>query len=110
MAYRFWTEHSHFEEKKPKGLWNIVVFAFILGFVHEEEFVLLAFCLEDINCLFMMINYAAAVTFSLVSITLLSIYAYKKFGHRIQKYEHYLPKASAIILLVFALLFLFNIF
>ena len=93
MAYRFWTEHHHGEEKKKvKNLKEIAVFAFILGFAHEEEFALLAFCLGNVNCTLMMVSYALAVTISLVAITLLSVYSYEKIKHRIHEYEHYLPK------------------
>ena len=110
MAYRFWTEHEHHteEKKKVKNLKEIAVFAFILGFAHEEEFALLAFCLNNVNCMLMMISYALAVTLSLVTITLLSVYGYEKIKHRIDKYEHYLPKISAIILFIFAVLYLFR--
>ena len=110
MAYRFWTEHehSHIEQKKVKNLWNIATFAFVLGFVHEEEFALLAFCLDNINCLLLMISYATAVSISLIGITLASIYAYQKIQHKMHRIEHYLPKISAIILFILALLFIFK--
>lgn len=107
MAYRFWTEHEHGIEKKTvKGLKEIAIFALVLGFAHEEEFALLSFCLDNISCMGMMIGYASAVTFSLVTITLLSVYSYDKIKHRIHEYEHYLPKISAVILFVFAVLYL----
>ena len=108
MAYRFWTEHGHHieEKKKIKNLKEIATFAFVLGFLHEEEFALLGFCLNNVNCMLMMVSYASAVTFSLVSITLLSVYGYEKIKHSIEKYEHYLPKISAVILLIFAILYL----
>ena len=112
MAYRFWThyEHSHEPKKMPKSLWGIAAFAFVLGFVHEEEFALLAFCLDNINCLLLMVSYAAAVSFSIIGITLASIHAYSKIQHRMHEIEHYLPKISAVILLVLALLFAFKVF
>ena len=85
-----------------KNLKEIATFAFILGFAHEEEFALLAFCLNNVNCLLMMASYALAVTISLVTITLLSVYGYEKIKHKIERYEHYLPKISAVILFIFA--------
>jgi threonine/homoserine/homoserine lactone efflux protein len=108
IAYRFWTEDEHHTEEKKsvKNLKEIAIFAFVLGFAHEEEFALLAFCLDNINCMLMMISYALAVTSSLVTITLLSVYGYEKIKHKVEKYEHYLPKMSAIILFIFALLYL----
>ena len=111
MAYKFWNGNGHgIEKKNVKGLKEIAAFAFILGFAHEEEFALLAFCLNNINCLLMMVSYATAVTFSLVGITLLSVYSYDKIKHGIHEYEHYLPKISAVILFVFAVLYLFKAF
>ncbi len=111
MAYKFWTEHSHLQEqKKMKSLKDIAIFSFILGFAHEEEFALLALCLNNVNCLLLMASYAGAVTISLVSITMASTYAYKKIEHKMQKYEHYLPKISAIILFIFAILYAIKAF
>ncbi len=107
MAYRFWThhEHSHGEKKKVMSLWNIATFAFVLGFVHEEEFALLAFCLDSINCVLLMVGYAAAVSISIIGITLASIQAYQKIEHKMHHIEHYLPKISAVILFILAILF-----
>lgn len=111
MAYRFWTshEHAHMDEKTPKTLWSIARFAFVLGFLHEEEFALLGFCLGNINCLLMMVAYASAVTFSIVAITLLAIHAYSKIEHKMHHAEHYLPKISAVILVVMAILYFVRI-
>lgn len=111
MAYRFWTEkeHARGSGKKVESLWGIAAFAFILGCVHEEEFALLTFCLDNISCLFIMLSYAAAVALSLVGVTLLSIYAYQRVECKIQKYEHYLPKASALILIVLGFFYLLGI-
>lgn len=111
MAYKFWTEHEHAGEKrKVKSLKEIAAFAFVLGFIHEEEFALLAFCLNNINCMVMMVGYASTVTFSLVSITLLSVFAYERVEHKIHKYEHYLPKIAGALLFVFAVLYLIKAF
>ncbi|HBR18420.1 MAG TPA: hypothetical protein DD725_12650 [Deltaproteobacteria bacterium] len=111
MAYRLWTEHGHHteEKKKVKNLKEIVMFAFVLGFAHEEEFALLAFCLNNVNCLLMMASYALAVTFSLVSVTLLAVYGYERIKHKVEGYEHYLPKISAVILFIFASLYLIKL-
>lgn len=107
LAYRFWTEHEHgIENKNVRGLKEIATFALILGFAHEEEFALLAFCLDNVSCMGMMIGYGGAVTFSLVSVTLLSVYSYEKIKHRVHEHEQYLPKISAVILFAFAILYL----
>jgi nickel/cobalt transporter (NicO) family protein len=108
LAYRFWTshDHGHADEKNIKNLWGIAVFAFILGFAHEEEFALLAFCIDEINCLALMASYAAAVSLSIIIITILAIRAYQKIEHKMHDMEHYLPKISAAVLVIMALLFL----
>ncbi len=111
MAYRFWTHHDHANEKKPVAtLKDIAMFAFVLGFLHEEEFALLGFCLGNINCLMMMILYATAVSLSIITITLLAIYGYSKIEHKMHHAEHYLPKASAVILFIMAILYAVRIF
>jgi nickel/cobalt transporter (NicO) family protein len=108
LAYRFWTshEHGHVDEKNIKNLRSIAVFAFILGFVHEEEFALLAFCIDEINCLALMASYATAVSLSIITITLLAIHAYQKIEHKMHNVEHYLPKISAVVLVIMAIIFL----
>ncbi len=111
MAYRFWTHHEHSHVEKPVAtLKDIAMFAFVLGFLHEEEFALLGFCLGGVNCLMMMIYYATAVSLSIITITLLAIYTYGKIEHKMHDVEHYLPKASAIILIVMALFYLLKLF
>ncbi|MFQ5893470.1 MAG: hypothetical protein ACE5H5_04075, partial [Nitrospinota bacterium] len=68
--------HDHAGERTPATLWQMAVFAFVLGFVHEEEFALLALCLAGINCLALMITYATAVTVALIGLTLAAVWAY----------------------------------
>jgi ABC-type nickel/cobalt efflux system permease component RcnA len=108
LVYRLWNEKEQDTEakKKVKNLKEIATFAFILGFAHEEEFALLAFCLNNVNCLLLMTSYALAVTVSIVTVTLLAVYAYEKIKPKVERFEPYLPKISAIILFVFVILYL----
>ena len=77
LAIKAWFDkHEDFRYKKTKTLWQIASYAFVLGFVHEEEFAILAFCVGGNNCLALMITYAIAVTITLILITMLSIKSY----------------------------------
>ena len=73
--------------------------AFILGFAHEEEFVILAILAgSGGNPLTIMIAYASAVAIALIGITLFSLKVYQFFQHKIIYYSKYLPKITAILL------------
>jgi len=105
-----WHTHLHKHAKRIfLSLWGIATFAFFLGFAHEEEFALLALAVGGIDPLMLMISYAASVTLSLIGITLLSIEAYKSVQPRIKRYEKYIPKISALILLLMAIALILNL-
>ena len=109
LAIKAWFDkHNDFQSKKSKTLWQIASYAFVLGFVHEEEFAILAFCIGGNNCLALMITYAIAVTITLISITMLSIKSYSLIELKVKKYEKYFPKAFAVILFVIGISYLFR--
>jgi cytochrome c biogenesis protein CcdA len=104
--------HSHWHKHSKRiklTLFGIATFAFILGFAHEEEFALLALAVGGINPFILMVCYALSVTIALVGITLISIKAYEKVETKIKRYERYIPKVSAIILLIMAFAFIFGL-
>jgi nickel/cobalt exporter len=102
--------HSH-EHKHAKSftlnLGGIALYAFILGFAHEEEFAILGFAMSGFDPMLLMIIYAGAVSFSLIAITLICIKMYRLFIPKLQKYQRYVPKISAITLFLLALGILF---
>lgn len=98
--------HTHWHKHVKRialSLWGIATFAFVLGFAHEEEFALLALAVGGINPLMLMISYAASVTLALIGITLLSIKAFERVHLKIRRYEKYIPKISALTLLLMAI-------
>ena len=100
-------EHSHVHHhKSPQSLWDMAVFAFLLGFVHEEEFALLALCLGGVHCVALMLTYALAVSAALVGVTLLAIHGYHLLEDRLKQYEVYMPKAMAGLYILMAVLYL----
>ncbi|MFX1237545.1 MAG: nickel/cobalt transporter [Promethearchaeota archaeon] len=102
--------HSHHHSKSPeKSLIGLSIFALILGFIHAEEFALIALFLSGANPWIITISYAMSVTAGLVGITLVCTKAYKYFLPRFEKYKDKIPKISAIILILIALGFIFNI-
>jgi len=105
-------KHSHWHRHARRvklTLLGIAIFAFVLGFAHEEEFALLALAVGGINPFTLMICYAVSVTIALVGITLISIKAYQKVEEKIKRYEKYIPKVNAIVLLVMAVAFIFGL-
>lgn len=102
--------HRHKHAKKiVLSLWGIATFAFVLGFAHEEEFALLALAVGGIDPLMLMLSYAAAVTLALIGVTILSVKAYEAVHLKIRRYEKYIPKISALILLLMAIALILNL-
>jgi cytochrome c biogenesis protein CcdA len=105
-------KHSHWHKHARRvklTLLGIAIFAFVLGFAHEEEFALLALAVGGINPFTLMICYAVSVTIALIGITLISIKAYQKVETKIKRYEKYIPKVNAIVLLVMAVAFILGL-
>ena len=103
-------EHLHKHEKTAKAtLLGIGFYGLMLGFAHEEEFALLSFVIAGVNPWLLMIIYSIAVSVALISITIAFTFAYKYLLPKIQKYQKYIPKISAIIMFIMAVGFLFNI-
>jgi cytochrome c biogenesis protein CcdA len=104
--------HTHKHKHARKlflSLTGVAVFAFVLGFAHEEEFVLLAFAVAGIDPLPLMLTYAAAVMMALIGITLMTVKVYSKMEEKMKKYENLIPKISGMILLVTAVSFFLNL-
>ena len=96
-------EHIHQIRKSP-SLKSMTSLAFILGFAHEEEFVILAIAAgSGGNPLAIMIAYASSVAIALIGITLVFFKVFKHFQHRIIYYSKYLPKISSLLIAFMAL-------
>jgi hypothetical protein len=96
--------HTHQQRTLPT-LKAIASVALILGFAHEEEFVILALAVGGVDPLTLMIAYASSVTVALIAITMIAVKAYARIQHRIIQYSKYLPKIIALVLIVMAVLF-----
>jgi putative Mn2+ efflux pump MntP len=92
------------------SLRDIAIFALVLGFAHEEEFMLLALAVGGVSPLYLMLSYAGAVTVSMVGTTLLAIRAYSLVEKRIRKYEGYIPKVTGLVFVILAVLFLLGVY
>lgn len=79
--------------------------ALILGFAHEEEFVILSLTAAGVNPLLLVIVYALSVSIALIGVTILSVKVITTIQDRIIHYIKYLPKVSAIILAIMAIAF-----
>lgn len=93
--------HHHGNGREPAttaSLGALAVFAFTLGFVHEEEFQIMAMCAGATSCLVLMLTYALAVIVALVVLTLLLIFGLSRLSHRIEHAERVLTLVSAGIL------------
>jgi len=98
--------HLHLHERKVvTSLTAIATFGLVLGFAHEEEFVILSLAVSGVNPILLMLAYASSVAAALIGITVLSVKLFARIQHRILPYLKYLPKVSAMVLAVMALIF-----
>ena len=100
--------HLHLARTLP-SLKGIASFAFVLGFAHEEEFVILALAAGGVDPLMLMITYAGSVAAALIGITVLAVKVFTKFQHRFIYYSKYLPKITGIVLAIMAVGFALGI-
>lgn len=102
--------HLHLHQKRmTPTLSALVAFALILGFAHEEEFVILALAAGGAEPLLLIASYAASVSASLIGITILAIKLYTHIERRVIVHTKYLTKISALILAGMALGFAFGL-
>lgn len=98
--------HPHYHGKRVSlTLTGLAVFAFMLGFAHEEEFALLALAVAGVDPLRLMLAYALAVAAGLIGITLAAVKIYKGMEQVLKKHGHVLPKLSGVILILTAMSF-----
>jgi zinc transporter ZupT len=120
MAIRQWRSgghhhhHHHPSAEKVQGrsygsLLSLVGFAFALGFVHEEEFAIIALAAGKANAWLVMGVYALAVAVSLVLLTVLAIATLNRFESKLHRFEHQLPRVSAVILGCMGLAYVFRL-
>jgi hypothetical protein len=103
--------HVHVHQKRTvPTLAAIAGLALVLGFAHEEEFVILTLAVGGIDPLLLMAAYASAVAAALIGITVLAVQVYEYIQHRIIHYTKYLPKLSALVLAIMAVGFAFGLF
>lgn len=84
--------------------------ALILGFAHEEEFVILSLAAAGVNPLLLMIVYALSVSVALIGITILSVKVIISIEDKLLYYTKYFPKISAVILAIMAIAFGLGLF
>jgi len=110
-------EHEHRHEHPGQGLhthkhrhqaavvlslMGLAWFAFILGFAHEEEIALLALVAGGLNPWILMVAYGVAVLLGLIVATVVGVKVYRQFQPKLARYEKYVPKIGAGLLVVMA--------
>lgn len=103
-------DHGDEEGRSVGSLLGLAVFAFALGFVHEEEFAIIALAAGKADPWLVMGVYAVAVALSLVILTCLAIATLNRFEKKLHRYEHHLPKISATILGLMGVAYLSGVF
>jgi ABC-type nickel/cobalt efflux system permease component RcnA len=105
--------HAHGRREPERvaagSLLGLVGFAFALGFVHEEEFAVIALAAGRTNPWLVMLVYALAVAASLMALTLLSIWTLNRLERRLHRIEPWLPRASAFILAAVGIVYILGL-
>jgi len=100
--------HTHIHQQRVRPtLAAIAGFALVLGFAHEEEFVILSLAVGGVNPILLMVAYAS-VAIALIGITILAVKVYLHIQHKVIHYTKYLPKISALVLAAMAVSFAFG--
>lgn len=102
--------HTHWHQHATKvvmSLWGLASFAFILGFAHEEEFALLALVAAGVNAWILMISYSIAVLLGLMAVTFAGVRVYNLIQPKLARFEKYVPKISAAVLVLLAVAVVF---
>ena len=113
IAVKMWREKAEpggGGERNVAGLLGLAWMALVLGFAHEEEFMLLALAVGGLNPLVLMSAYAVAVLLSLVLVTLAGYFSFRLFERQFSRIEPYLPKVTAVVLTALAVLFLAGVY
>ena len=103
-------QHTHKHKHKATvvlSLLGLASFAFILGFAHEEEIALLALVASGLNAWVLMVSYGVAVLLGLIVATIAGVKLYKQFQPKLSRYEKYIPKIGAGLLVVMAVAIMF---
>jgi len=116
-------EHVHEHEHPSQGshthkhrhgaavalsLLGLASFAFILGFAHEEEIALLALVAGGLNAWALMVSYGVSVLLGLVVATVVGVKLYRQFQPKLARYEKYIPKIGAVLLVAMAVAIIFG--
>ena len=98
-----WHTHKHKHQTAVVlSLLGLASFAFILGFAHEEEIALLALVAGGLNPWILMVAYGVSVLLGLMAATVIAVKIYKQFQPKLARYEKYIPKIGAGLLVVTA--------
>lgn len=99
--------HKHKHRAVVLSLLGLASFAFILGFAHEEEIALLALVASGLNAWILMAAYGSSVLLGLVVATIAGVKVYQQFQPGLVRYEKYIPKIGAGLLVIMAALITF---
>jgi len=98
-----WHMHKHKHQAAVVlSLLGLALFAFILGFAHEEEIALLALAAGGLNAWILMVSYGLSVLLGLMAATIAGVKIYKRFQPKLARYEKYVPKIGAGLLVIMA--------
>ena len=102
-------DHDSNERPAAGSLIGLAGFAFALGFVHEEEFAIIALAAGKANPWLVMGVYACAVGLSLILLTVAAVATLNRFEKQLSRCHDYLPRVSAVVLGVMGLAYVFRL-
>lgn len=94
------TDDDEIKLDESVNLRKVAYIAFIIGFAHEEEFMLIGLILSGVDPLSLIIAYSGAVTLSITTITLAGIRMYEVVKARVDRVEDYLRYIAGVSLIL----------
>jgi hypothetical protein len=88
--------HSHVHVHQRRilpSLAAIAGFGLVLGFAHEEEFVILSLAVGGVNPILLKVAYASAVAAALMGITVLAVKVYSQIQDKCHIIQNTFPKS-----------------
>ncbi|MBI1971693.1 MAG: hypothetical protein HYS53_00165 [Candidatus Aenigmarchaeota archaeon] len=113
IAFNMWREKPE-RGKKIKttaktGFARLAWIALVLGFAHEEEFMLLGLAIGGLDPVVLMAVYSFAVIFSMLGITMVAYHSFSAFERKFSNIQPHLPKITAVVLAILAIRFVANV-
>ncbi len=87
---------------------KIAYIAFVVGFAHEEEFMIIGLILSGVDPWLLVASYSGSVAVSIMGITVLGVKMYDIVRAKVERIDEYLKWIAGLSLIIMGLIILFG--